>query len=59
MESSKRPLFSNLVQTISNSLEEMAGYLHIGAFADLNEVNAYTTVETEHETSTGEAEHKF
>ena len=59
MESSKRPSFSNLVQTLSKSLEEMAGYLRIGAVADLNEVNAYTTVETEHKASVGGAEHKF
>lgn len=37
MEPGKRPLFSILVQTLSKSLEQMAGYLHIGAFAFFNE----------------------
>ena len=35
-----RPSFSTLVQTLSKSLEKMAGYLHIGAFAGLKEENA-------------------
>ena len=41
MEPDKRPSFSALVQTLSKSLEVMAGYLHIGAFADLKEENAH------------------
>ena len=43
MEPSNRPSFSALVKTLSNSLEEMADYLHIEAFTDF----------------TGEAEHKL
>ena len=46
MEPSERPSFSVLVKTISNSLEEMTDYLHVGAFTDLD-------------CSTGEAEHKL
>ena len=41
MEPDKRPSFSTLVQTLSKSLEKMAGYLHIRAFADLKEENAH------------------
>lgn len=40
MEPSKRPSFSTLVQTLSKSLEKMAGYLPVGAFAGVNEENA-------------------
>ena len=36
MEPAKRPSFSALVQTLSKTLEEMAGYLHVGAFTDLD-----------------------
>ena len=36
MEPAKRPSFSVVVKTLSNSLEEMADYLHVGAFTDLN-----------------------
>ena len=36
MEPGKRPSFSALVQTLSKTLEEMAGYLHVGAFTDLD-----------------------
>ena len=36
MEPGKRPLFSALVGTLSQTLEEMAGYLHVGAFTDLD-----------------------
>ena len=32
VESEKRPSFSQLVETLSDSLEDMAGYVHIGAF---------------------------
>ena len=47
LEAGKRPPFSVLVKTLSNSLEEMADYLHIGAFTiDLH-------------SSTGEDEHKL
>ena len=46
MEPGKRPSFSVLVKTLSSSLEEVAGYLHVGAFTDLD-------------CSTGEAEHKL
>ena len=46
MEPSKRPSFSTLVQTVSKSLEEMADYLHIGAFTDFD-------------SSTGQAEEKL
>ena len=35
MEPGKRPSFSALVQTLSKTLEEMADYLHVGAFTDL------------------------
>ena len=46
MEPSKRPTFSVLVKILSSSLEEMADYLHVGAF-------------TNPDCSTGEAEHKL
>ena len=36
IEPAKRPSFSTLVQTLSTSLEEMADYLHVGAFTDLD-----------------------
>ena len=63
MEPDKRPSFSTLVQTLTKSLEKMAGYLHIGAFTDLNEENTHqaqtgATVKTDREASTGQAEHK-
>ena len=45
MEPDSRPSFSDLVKTISTSLEEMSDYLHVGAFTDLDCI-------------TGEAEHK-
>jgi hypothetical protein len=32
LESEKRPSFSQLALTLSESLEDMAGYIHIGAF---------------------------
>ena len=32
LEPEKRPSFSQLVETLSESLEYMAGYVHIGAF---------------------------
>ena len=34
MEPGKRPSFSTLVKTISQSLEDQAEYLHVGAFTD-------------------------
>ena len=46
IEPGKRPSFSVLVKTLSSSLEEMADYLHVGAFTDLD-------------CSTGEIEHKL
>ena len=45
IEPGSRPSFSDLVKTISTSLEEMSDYLHVGAFTDLDCI-------------TGEAEHK-
>ena len=36
MEPAKRPSFSALVEMLSKTLEEMAGYLHVGAFTDLD-----------------------
>ncbi len=39
-EPAKRPSFSLLVQTLSTSLEELADYLHVGAFTDLDSTNA-------------------
>ena len=36
MDPGKRPSFSVLVETLSKTLEEMAGYLHVGAFTDLD-----------------------
>ena len=33
-EPEHRPSFTQLVESLSNSLEEMAGYLHIGAFGE-------------------------
>ena len=32
LEPEHRPSFSQLVETLSSSLEGMAGYVHIGAF---------------------------
>ena len=32
LEPEKRPSFSQLVETLSESLEYMVGYVHIGAF---------------------------
>ena len=32
LEPEKRPSFSQIVETLSDSLEYMAGYVHIGAF---------------------------
>ena len=60
MEQDKRPSFSTLVQTLTKSLEDMAGYLHVGAFTDLNGENTQigATVETDREASTKQAEHK-
>ena len=34
MDPSRRPSFSILVQDLSRSLEDMAGYLYVGAFTD-------------------------
>ena len=31
-ESAKRPTFTEIVESLSDSLESMAGYVHIGAF---------------------------
>ena len=39
MEPSKRPSFSTLVQTLSKSLEKMAGYLHVSDFTSFKEEN--------------------
>ena len=36
MEPGKRPSFSALVQILVKTLEQMAGYLHVGAFTDLD-----------------------
>ena len=36
MEPDKRPSFSTLVNTLSESLEKQAGYLHVGAFTPGN-----------------------
>ena len=36
MEPGKRSSFSALVKTLSTSLEEMADYLHVGAFTNLD-----------------------
>lgn len=64
MEPGNRPSFSTLVQTLSKSLEDMAGYLPVGVFAGLDEENAsYIHVgatagsNVDHEALTGEAEH--
>ena len=62
MDPSNRPSFSTLIRTLSISLEKMAGYLPVGAFAGLNEENAcYVHVgaiaEMDHEASTGQAVH--
>ena len=35
-ETDKRPSFSTLVNTLSESLEKQAGYLHVGAFTPGN-----------------------
>ena len=64
MEPDKRPSFSTLVKTLSKSLEKMAGYLPVGAFAGLNEENtcyihigALKLAATSHKSSTEQAEH--
>ena len=36
-EPDQRPSFSELVESLSNALEGMAGYVHIGAFGIKNE----------------------
>ena len=43
MDPNRRPSFSTLVQDLSRSLEDMAGYLHVSAFTDS------TTVQDEQE----------
>ena len=45
MKPDERPSFSILVQTLSKSLADMAGYLHVGAFTEFDS----TTGEVEHE----------
>ena len=62
MEPDERPAFSSLVKTLSKSLEKMAGYLPVGAFAGLNEENASyihagAIAQTNHEASAAQAEH--
>ena len=64
MEADKRPSFSTLVQTLSNSLKKMAGYIPVGAFAGLNEENtsyvhigALKIATTDHTSATEQAEH--
>ena len=62
IEPGNRPSFSTLVQTLSKSLEKMAGYLPVGAFAGLNEENAcYVHVgaiaRSDHKASTRQAEY--
>ena len=58
MEPGNRPSFPDLVHTLSKSLEDMAGYLPVGAFAGLDEENGATASgNVDHEASTGEAEH--
>ena len=39
MEPGERPSFSTLVKTISQSLEDQAEYLHVGAFTDPESLN--------------------
>ena len=41
MDPDKRPSFSTLVQTISKTLEDKAGYLHIGAFTDYDATSGH------------------
>ena len=36
IEPGERPSFSTLVETLSKSLEDMADYLHVGTFTNLN-----------------------
>ena len=36
LEPEKRQSFSSLVNTLSESLEDMADYIHVGAFTELN-----------------------
>ena len=61
MKPSERPSFSNLVQTLSKSLEKMAGYLPVGAFAGLSEEKAtyihVGDITTDKISLTGQAEH--
>ena len=64
MEPDKRPSFYTLVQTLSKSLEKMAGYLPVGTYAGLNEENtcyvhigALKLATTDHKSSTEQAEH--
>ena len=44
IEPGKRPSFTALVQILSKSLEQMAGYLHIGAFTSFNEEKTHRAV---------------
>ena len=40
MEPDKRPSFSTLANTLSESLEKQAGYLHVGAFTPGNNLDS-------------------
>ena len=57
MEPGNRPSFSTLVQTLSESLENMAGYLPVGAFNEESTFYVGANAETDQEASTGQAEH--
>ena len=46
MEPDKRPSFSTLVNTLSESLEKQAGYLHVGAFTPGD--NCDSLIESDH-----------
>ena len=60
MEPGKRPSFSILVQNLSWSLEQMAGYLHVGAIAREENLIHYDNIilgTTDYEASMEQAVH--
>ena len=46
LEPEQRPIFSQLVDSLSCSLEGMAGYVHIGAFGIRDSTSAPQSTET-------------
>ena len=49
MEPGKRPSFSTLVKSLSESLEDQAGYLRVGAFTDPDSSIDHNFTSSDHE----------